>query len=160
MSSAALVKKRAQALHLLRIPLLRSRPPSQPTVFPTAYAPTPFKVICIGLCKQENNFNASLTKTAGLEDKVIIPGEKSYFETGMPDSSCEVVCSQDALLLGGSQRHRAVAEAARVLKPGGRMVFTDVMRSDDATPKDLEEVSKDERPRRDRWVDGTINRSW
>lgn len=80
----------------------------------------------------------------------------------MPDSSCEVVCSQDALLLGGSQRHKAVAEAARVLKPGGRMVFTDVMRSDDATPKDLEEVRKDERSRRDRWANGTIinSRSW
>ena len=98
------------------------------------------KVICIGLCKQENDYNAAMTKAAGLEDKVIIPGEKSFFETGMPDSSCEVVCSQDALLLGGSERHRAVAEAARVLKPGGRMVFTDVMRSDDATPKELEQV--------------------
>eukprot|EP00904_Undaria_pinnatifida_P010121 jgi/Undpi1/6239/HiC_scaffold_20.g08723.m1 len=81
-------------------------------------------------------------KAAGLEDKVTIPGEKSYFETGMPDSSCEVVCSLDALLHGGSERHRALAEAARILKPGGRMVFTDIMRSDDATPKDLEQVYK------------------
>ena len=99
------------------------------------------KVICISLCKHENDYNASMTKAAGLEDKVTIPGEKSYFETGMPDSSCEVVCSLDALLHGGSERHMALAEAARILKPGGRMVFTDIMRSDDATPKDLEQVN-------------------
>eukprot|EP00904_Undaria_pinnatifida_P010126 jgi/Undpi1/6243/HiC_scaffold_20.g08727.m1 len=93
-------------------------------------------------CKQENDYNVSMTKAAGLEDMVTIPGEKSYFETGMPDFSCEVVCSQGALLLGGLERHRAVAEAARVPKPGGRIVFTDIMRSDDATPKDLEQMYK------------------
>ena len=126
------------------MPLLPSRLSPRSTCPQLHGCPRLSKVICIGLCKQENDFNASLTKTAGLEDKVIIPGEKSFFDTGMLDSSCEVVCSQDALLLGGSQRHRAVAEAARVLKPGGRMVFTDVMRSDDATPEDLEEVRKKE----------------
>ena len=119
--------------HTLSLPQkIYDSPPTRMQMF--------LKVICIGLCKQENDYNAAMTKAAGLEDKVIIPGEKSFFETGMPDSSCEVVCSQDALLLGGSERHRAVAEAARVLKPGGRMVFTDVMRSDDATPKELEQV--------------------
>lgn len=102
------------------------------------------KVICIEISKKENDFNASLTKTAGLEDKVIIPGEKSFFETGVPDSSCEVVFAQDALHHGGSQRHRIVEEAARVLKPGGRMVFADVMISDDATPEEVEKVSKRE----------------
>ena len=128
---------------------------TQPTRQDLAYFPSPspslrprprahenvFKVICISLCKQENDYNAAMTKAAGLEDMVTIPGEKSYFATGMPDSSCEVVCSQDALLHGGSERHRALAEAARILKPGGRIVFTDIMRSDDATPKDLEQVS-------------------
>ena len=127
----------------------------QPTRQDPAYIPSPpknlrprprahvnvFKVICISLCKYENDYNAIMTKAAGLEDMVTIPGEKSYFETGMPDSSCEVVCSQDALLHGGSERHRVLAEAARILKPGGRMVFTDIMRSDDASPEELEQVN-------------------
>ncbi|CAN0483755.1 unnamed protein product, partial [Ectocarpus sp. 12 AP-2014] len=56
----------------------------------------------------------------------------------MPDASCDVVTSQDALLHAGSERHRALGEAARVLKPGGRMVFTDIMQSKEADPKDLQ----------------------
>lgn len=71
---------------------------------------------------------------------MIIPGERSYFDTGLPDASCEVVTSQDALLHAGSERHRAVGEAARLLKPGGRMVFNDVMQTTHADPKDLQEV--------------------
>ena len=97
-------------------------------------------MVCINVAKRENGVNAALTKAAGLEDKVIIPGEKSFFETGMPDESCDVVCSQDALLHAGSERHKALAEVARVLKPGGRMVFTDIMQSEEAEAKDLQEV--------------------
>lgn len=73
---------------------------------------------------------------------MIIPGEKSFFETGMPDASCDVVTSQDALLHARSERHRALAEAARVLKPGGRMVFSDIMQSEEAKAEDLREVRK------------------
>eukprot|EP00903_Cladosiphon_okamuranus_P013609 g12674.t1 len=98
------------------------------------------KVVCINVASRENAVNADLTKAAGLEDKVIIPGEKSFFETGMPDASCDVVTSQDALLHAGSERHRALGEAARVLKPGGRMVFSDIMQSEEADAKDLKEV--------------------
>ncbi|CAN0442383.1 unnamed protein product, partial [Laminaria digitata] len=98
------------------------------------------KVVCINIAKRENGINVALTNAAGLEDKISVPGEKSFFDTGLPDSSCDVVCSQDALLHAGSERHRALAEAARVLKPGGRMVFTDIMQSEGAEAKDLQEV--------------------
>ncbi|CAM9342480.1 unnamed protein product, partial [Hapterophycus canaliculatus] len=98
------------------------------------------KVVCINVASRENEINATLIKDAKLEEKVIIPGEKSFFETGMPDASCDVVTSQDALLHAGSERHRALGEAARVLKPGGRLVFTDIMQSEEAEAKDLQEV--------------------
>lgn len=91
---------------------------------------------------RENGVNDALTKAAGLSDKVSTPGEKSFFETGMPDASCDVVLSQDALLHAGPERHRALGEAARILRPGGLMVFTDIMQSEEADPKDLQEVKQ------------------
>ena len=81
-----------------------------------------------------------MNKAAGLEDKIIIPGEISFFDTGMPDSSFDVVISQDSMLHAGSGRPRAIAEAARVLKPGGRMVLTDYIQAEDAEASDLQTV--------------------
>ena len=101
-------------------------------------------MVCINVAKRENGINVALTKAAGLEGNIVIPGERSFFDTGVPDSSCDVVCSQDALLHAGSERHKALAEAARVLKPGGRMVFTDIMQSECADAKDLQEVRERE----------------
>ena len=105
-------------------------------------------MVCINIAKKQNVLNAAMNKAAGLDDKISVPGEKSFFDTGMPDSSCDVVSSQDALLHAGSERHRALAEAARVLKPGGRMVFTDFMQAEDAKAEDLQEVRGDGEERR------------
>ena len=113
-----------------------TRPP--PSLLPRAR--TLPKVVCINIAKKQNVLNAALNKAAGLEAKITIPGEKSFFDTGMPDSSCDVVISQDSLLHAGSGRSRAIAEAARVLKPGGRMVFTDFMQAEDASAEDLQTV--------------------
>ena len=72
----------------------------------------------------------------------------------MPNSSCEVVCSQDALQHAGSERYKAIVEAVRVLKPGGRMVFMDVMIRDDVTAQDFAEVGKERGAKGDRCEDG------
>lgn len=72
--------------------------------------------------------------------QVIIPGEKSFYETGMPDASCDVVVSQDALLHAATEGHRILGEASRVLKPGGKMVFSDIVQSEEAKAEDLKEV--------------------
>ena len=125
--------------HLHRLPLRRRPQDLYSYPSPRARAHN-VKVICIDVGKRENELNASLTKDSGLEDRITIPGETSYFETGLPDSCCDVVYSQDALVRGGSERHRALSEAARMLKPRGRMVISDFMQSEEADAKDMQEV--------------------
>lgn len=58
----------------------------------------------------------------------------------MADESMDVVISQDSFLHAGTEQYRAVKEAARVLKPGGVMVFSDLMQPETADPKSLAEV--------------------
>jgi cyclopropane fatty-acyl-phospholipid synthase-like methyltransferase len=99
-------------------------------------------VTCIDISRKENAVNREVTAASGLADKVLIPGEKSFFETGEPDASYDVVVSQDSLLHAGSERHRSIGEAARVLKPGGILVFTDIMQSNDANTAELSAVYK------------------
>lgn len=63
------------------------------------------------------------------------PKELSCFDTGLEANSFDLVTSQDALMHCGNERHRAIEEAARILKPGGFMSFTDCMKSNNADPE-------------------------
>jgi ubiquinone/menaquinone biosynthesis C-methylase UbiE len=57
--------------------------------------------------------------------------EQSYLDIGVPDESADLVISMDALLHVGPERQRAaVAEAARILRPGGWMIFSDIMQEE------------------------------
>lgn len=58
----------------------------------------------------------------------------------MPSSSMDVVVSQDSFSHASTEHYRVIEEAARVLKPGGIMAFTDIMQSDTADPVKLKEV--------------------
>lgn len=64
-----------------------------------------------------------LTRRVGLQDHVRIV-EGNVMRAPLPDASFDVVISQEALL-HVPDKTRALAEAYRVLKPGGRLVFTD-----------------------------------
>ncbi len=88
--------------------------------------------VALNLSEVENERNRRMTEEAGLAGQIeIIPGD--FTALAFDDGSFERVWSQEALIHADEEgRGRACAEAARVLKPGGRFLFTDPMRTDDA----------------------------
>ncbi len=93
------------------------------------------KVVALNLSEVENERAREQNRKAGLEDKIeVVDG--SFEDIPFEDNSFDLIWSQDAMLHSG-RREQVLKEAARVLKPGGRMVFTDPMRSDDCETEEL-----------------------
>lgn len=87
------------------------------------------RVVCLNLSETQNARNRALNAAEGLSEQVsVVHGnfEELPFEAGEFD----VVWSQDAILHSG-RRDRVLDEIKRVLRPGGQLVFTDPMQSDD-----------------------------
>lgn len=86
-------------------------------------------VTALNLSEKENQRNRELNKERGLSDKItVIDG--SFEDIPVADQTFDVVWSQDAILHSG-HREKVLQEVARVLKPGGRFIFTDPMQADD-----------------------------
>ena len=95
-------------------------------------------VLALNLSETENARDRELVKSQGLTGLVeVIDGSFEYVPT--PDASFDVAWSQDAILHSGNRR-QVVREIARILKPGGRLVFTDPMQADDCHPDQLKPV--------------------
>lgn len=89
------------------------------------------KVTCLNLSEVENERNRQTNRDEGL-DHLIDVVDGSFQDLPFEDDSFDVVWSQDAFS-HSADRDGVVKEVARVLVPGGRFIFTDLM-SDDDTP--------------------------
>ncbi len=93
------------------------------------------KVVALNLSEVENERAREQNRRAGLEDKIeVVDG--SFEDIPFEDNSFDLIWSQDAMLHSG-RREQVLKEAARVLKTGGQMVFTDPMRADDCETEEL-----------------------
>ncbi len=95
-------------------------------------------VACLNVSETQNAYNRRLNREHGLDGKIeVVHG--TFEEVPVPDASVDVVWSQDAFLHSGD-RERVMDEVDRVLRPGGRLVFTDPMQADDCPPGVLQPV--------------------
>lgn len=95
-------------------------------------------VTCLNISETQNDTNRRLSAEQGLGDRITVL-HGSFEDVPEPDAGYDVVWSQDAILHSGDRR-RVLAEAFRVLKPGGHLVFTDPMQADDCPPGVLQPV--------------------
>jgi len=96
------------------------------------------RCIALNLSEVENARDREKNAEQGLDDLIeVVDGD--FTNLSYDDESFDVVWSQDAILHSGD-RARVCAEAARVLKPGGRLIFTDPMQADDAPTDKLQPI--------------------
>jgi sarcosine/dimethylglycine N-methyltransferase len=92
----------------------------------------------LNLSEAENERARKMNKEQGLDHLIdVIDG--SFEEIPCKDRSFDIVWSQDAILHSGD-RGQVIAEAARVLKPGGEMIFTDPMQTANCDKETLQPV--------------------
>jgi len=95
-------------------------------------------VTCLNLSEKENERNRYKNTALGLEERIEVvdgPFESLPFD----DEAFDVVWSEDAFL-HSADRAKVLSEAARVLKPGGHLIFTDPMQADDCPDGVLQAV--------------------
>jgi sarcosine/dimethylglycine N-methyltransferase len=92
--------------------------------------------ISVKMCQQASRLNE---EQGCAKDIVIL--EESYLDTSAKDESYDLVISMDALLhVGPEGQRKAIKEAARVLRPGGWMIFSDIMQQEDADPEEMKPI--------------------
>lgn len=78
------------------------------------------------MCEQARRIN----ERQGCANDIAIY-EESYLTVSASNQSCDLVISMDALLhVGPDGQKEAINEASRILKPGGWMIFSDIMQQE------------------------------
>merc|ERR1712226_1175166 len=85
-----------------------------------------------GMCANARILNCK----AGASDDIEIL-EESYLDVSIPDESVDLVISMEALLhVGPAGQKIAIEEVKRVLRPGGWMIFSDIMEKEDVNSQE------------------------
>ncbi|GAA1913435.1 SAM-dependent methyltransferase [Streptantibioticus ferralitis] len=93
------------------------------------------RVVAVNISEAQNRRHREINAARGLDELVeVVTG--SFNDLPASDGSFDVVWSQEALCHSGD-RTRTLDEAARVLRPGGELVFTDIMATGDAPAGEL-----------------------
>ncbi|AGA90569.1 methylase involved in ubiquinone/menaquinone biosynthesis [Thioflavicoccus mobilis 8321] len=87
------------------------------------------RVTALNLSEKENERDRQMNAEQGI-DHLIDVVDGSFEAIPAEDASFDLVWSQDAILHSG-EREKVIAEVARVLRPGGELIFTDPMQADD-----------------------------
>ena len=96
------------------------------------------RAVALNLSEVENERDRKMNREQEL-DGLIDVVDGSFEKLDFKDNTFDVVWSQDSFL-HSPERDRVVAEAARVLKPGGDFVFTDPMRTEDCPEEVLQPI--------------------
>ena len=96
------------------------------------------KVVALNLSEKENERDRQMNREQGL-DHLIEVVDGNFESLPYDDATFDVVWSQDSFLHSG-HRDKVIAEAARVLKSGGELIFTDPMQADDCPADVLQPV--------------------
>lgn len=86
------------------------------------------RVTCLNLSKKENDRNRAMNVQAGLQNQIQVD-EGNFEALPYEDSTFDLIWSQDALL-HSDKKKKVLEEVYRVLRPGGRFIFTDPMQTD------------------------------
>ncbi|RFU13329.1 methyltransferase domain-containing protein [Rhodobacteraceae bacterium W635] len=96
------------------------------------------EAVGLNISETQNEYNLGKIRAAKLGNRISVR-HGAFEDVPEPDASFDVVWSQDSFL-HSDQRDTVLAEAWRVLKPGGHLIFTDPMQADDADPAQLQPV--------------------
>jgi sarcosine/dimethylglycine N-methyltransferase len=96
------------------------------------------RVTALNLSEKENERNREMNRALSLDQSIeVVDG--SFESIPAADTSFDLVWSQDAILHSG-HRDQVIGEIARVLRPGGELIFTDPMQADDCPEGVLQPV--------------------
>lgn len=96
------------------------------------------KVVALNISEKENEYARQKNKEEGLADKIeVIDGD--FNSMPFPNNEFDIMLSQDSML-HSPDKGMLLKECARVLKDGGRFVFSDILEKDTLSREEAQKI--------------------